>query len=265
MTLSRNDYNIKYLNLSKCNADKGVLETLISSCQGLQKLSLAGLSLRSDAMTSRKHQHLQILHLWDFEGMDLELISNILSCKTLTEISYRNHEIPYNSDSDNVVQYLVENLSSDVEKVSLGGLTCLTDKQLKTLVKRCKKMKELELSGCQLITDDSLNSIVEHSEIVKLDISKTKIGFDNSLLKIQSMPKLKYFNYRVDSRRYPSYEDIENVRKLMPQIKINCGVFGKYIAKPDLSWKPEDGLWDIEVKTKNYGKNPFRVWIWGKN
>ena len=47
----------------------------------------------------------------------------------------------------------------------------------------------------------------------------------------------------------------------MPQIRINCGVFGKYIAKPDRSWKPEDGLWEIEVETKRQ----FRVWIWGKN
>ena len=108
LNLSRNDYNVKYLNLSYCNADEGVLEKLISSCQSLQKLSLAGLSLRSDAMTSRNHQHLKILYLYDFEGMNLELISNILSCKKLTELSYRNHEIPYNSDSDAVVQYLVK-------------------------------------------------------------------------------------------------------------------------------------------------------------
>ena len=267
LTLSRNDYNVKYLNLSYCNADKGVLEKLISSCQGLQKLSLAGLSLRSDAMTSRKHQHLKILHLWDFQGMDLKLISNILSSKTLTEISYRNHEIPYNSDSDIVVQYLVENLSSDVEKVSLGGLTCLTDKQLKTLVKRCKKIKELELWGCRLITDDSLNSIVEHSEIVKLDISKTKIVLiwndqlgrfikpplqeTNPLLKIQSMPKLKHLNCRVDTRGYPSsYEEIENLRKLMPQIIINEGAYGGDLDMADQNEfiKPEDGLWDIFVK-----------------
>merc|ERR1712008_509075 len=113
----------------------------------------------------------------------------------------------------------------------------------------------------------------------KLDISKTKIGLGliwsdqfghfiklpvqetNPLLKIQSMPKLKYFNCRVDTRRYPSYEEIENLRKLMPQIRINQGgVLGKYIANPNPTWKPEDELWDIEVKTKKL----FRVWTWGK-
>ena len=246
LNLSRNDYDVKYLNLSKCYADEGVLEQLISSCQSLQKLSLSSLSLSSDAMKSCNYQYLQTLYLNYFKGLDLELMRNILSSKTLTELSFRNHAIQYNSDW--LVQYLVENVSTDVEKVSLGGLTCLTDKQVKTLVKRCKKIKELELFGSKHITDDSLTSIVQHSDqMVKLDISSTNIGFEqgtNPLLKIQSMSKLKYFNCQHTER---SYEEIENLRKLMPQIIINFGAFGKYIANPNP--KPRDGLWDIVVKT----------------
>ena len=109
-------------------------------------------------------------------------------------------------------------------------------------------------------------------QVFSSSISKTKIGLiwseqlgrfikppvqeTNLILKIRSMPKLKYFNWRD-----PSYEEIENLRKRMPQIRINCGVFGKYIARPDPNFNPEDGLWDIEVKTKKQ----FRVWIWGNN
>ena len=43
--------------------------------------------------------------------------------------------------------------------------------------------------------------------------------------------------------------------------RINFGIFGKYIARPDPTWKPEDELWDIEVKTKKQ----FRVWHWGRD
>ena len=265
LTLSRNDYDVKYLNLTNCYADKGVLEKLISSCQSLQKLSLAHLRLSSNAIKSCNFQHLQTLYLHHFEGLDLEMMSNILSSKTLTELSFRYLDIK----SDQIVQYLVENLSSDVEKVSLGKLTRLTDEQLKTLVERCKKIKELELYGCQLLTDDSLKSIVEHSDqIVKLDISYTKIGLGlswsdevgafvkllvqgaNPFLQIQSMPKLKYFNCK-HNMYDRSYEEIEDLRKLMPQFRINFGVFGKYIANPNLdpNPKPENGLWEIDVKT----------------
>ena len=38
LKLSRNDYDVKYLNISWCKADNGVLEKLISSCPSLQKL-----------------------------------------------------------------------------------------------------------------------------------------------------------------------------------------------------------------------------------
>ena len=50
LKLSRNDYNVKYLDLSHCDADKGVLEKLISSCLSLQKLLLVNLELNSNAI-----------------------------------------------------------------------------------------------------------------------------------------------------------------------------------------------------------------------
>jgi hypothetical protein len=264
LNLSRNDYDVRYLNLSQCHANEGVLEKLISSCKSLQKLSLDRLSLNSHAMDSCKFQQLQTLDLHSFRGLDLELMKNILSFKTLTEVSFRNHPNKYNSDW--LIQYFVENLSSDVEKVSLGGMTSLKDKHVKILVERCKKIKELELCGCRNITDDSLTSIVEHSDqMVKLDISKTNIGFAlswddrfgalvklpvqgrNPFEKVKSMPKLKVFNCQHPGR---SKQDIANLRKSMPQIIINQGVYGGDldIANPNESIKPEDGVWDIFVK-----------------
>jgi len=264
LKLSRKEYDVKYLNLSNCRADEGVLGKLISSCQSLQKLSLARLSLSSDAINSCNYEQIQTLDLNSFRGLDLELMKKILSCKALTEFSFRNHPIQYNSDW--LVQYFVENVSSDVEKVSIGGMTCLNDKHVKILVKRCKKIKELELFGCRNITEDSLTSIVEHSDqMVKLDISRTNIGFalswddrfgalvmlpvqgSNPLLKIKSMPNLKVLNCQHPGR---SSQEIGNLRKSMPQIMINEGVYGGNldIAHPNGSNKPADGLWDIFVK-----------------
>ena len=61
------------------------------------------------------------------------------------------------------------------------------------------------------------------------------------------MPKLKVFNCQHPER---SKQDIENLRKLMPQIIINEGAYGGDldIANQNESIKPEDGLWDIFVK-----------------
>jgi len=248
LKLSRKDYNVKYLNLHHCSADQGVLEKLISSCKSLQKLSLASLELDSNAVFF-PHQELQTLDLNAFKGLDLELMTNILSCEKLTDVSFR-----YNRRlSSDLVQYLMENLSIGVKKVSLGGIYCLTDEHVKILVKRCKKIEELELGGCRNITEDSLTSIVEHSDqMVKLDVSLTNIGLSvqgrNPFLKVKSMPKLKVLNCQHQKR--PSQET-DFLRKVMPHLEINQEVFGGDldIANPNESIKPEDGLWDIFVKS----------------
>ena len=112
-----------------------------------------------------------------------------------------------------------------------------------------------------------LTRIVEHSDqMVKLDISKTNIGFalswddrfgalvmlpvqgSNPLLRIKSMPNLKFLNCQHPGRS--THEEIGNLRKSMPKIIINEGVYGGNldIAHPNESIKPEDGLWDIFVK-----------------
>jgi len=223
------------------------------------------MELNSNAMKNFSHQKLQTLDLSAFRGLNLELMTNILSCRTLTEISFRCIVLP-EDDSNNLVQYLVENLSSDIEKVSLAGMECLTDEQIKTLVTRCKKIKELELFGCRKITEDSLTIIVEQcDQMVKLDVSHTNIGFSrnwndellkfdwlpvqgrNPFLKVKSMPKLKFLNCQ-DTKRTP--QETNNLRKLMPGLTINQHKMGfdLNIANPNKSIETEDGLWDIFVK-----------------
>ena len=184
----------------------------------------------------------------------------------MTEVSFRKHPIQYNSDW--LIQYFVENLSSDIEKVSLGGTTSLKDKHVRVLVERCKKIKELELCGCRNITEDSLTSIVENSDqMVKLDISKTNIGIALSwdqlihgrhpFEKVKSMPKLKVLNCQHPER---SKQDIENLRKSMPQIMINEGDGDLDIANQNESIKPEDGLWDIFVKRIELFPMAYYLW-----
>ena len=172
LELSRNDYDVKYLNLDHCEAEKGVLEKLISSCKSLQKLSLRFLHLNSNAMKNLNKQKLQTLDLTAFKGLDLDLMTTFLSCEKLTDVSFRFHR----HLSDDLVQYLVENLPRNIEKLSLSAIG-LTDEHVKTLVKRCKKITDLELSKCGNITEDSLTSIVEHAkQLVKLNVSDANIG-----------------------------------------------------------------------------------------
>ena len=271
LELSRNDYDVKYLNLDDCIADQGVLEKLISSCKSLEKLSLCFLNLNSNVMESLNNQKLQTLDLTLFKGLNLELMTDILRCEKLTDVSFRlNRHL-----SNDLVQYLVENLPSNIEKLSLSAIG-LTDEHVKTLVKRCKKITDLELSKCRNITEDSLTSIVEHAkQLVKLNVSDANIGISlvqgrNSYLKVKSMPNLKVLLCTQESQyngpRHTSQET-ENLRKLMPHLEINkkddnCLYYRTpclNIALPN-NWNRQshdDGLWDIYVKTIELFPNRF--------
>ena len=271
LNLSRNDYNVKYLNLQHCTADQGVLEKLISSCKSLQKLSLCFLDLNSNAIKSLNNQKLQTLDLSAFKGLNLELMTNVLGCEKLTDVSFRfNRHL-----SNDLVQYLVENLPSNIEKLSLSAIG-LTDEHVKTLVKRCKKITDLELSKCRNITEDSLISIVEHAkQLVKLNVSDANIGITivqgrNPYLKVKSMPKLKVLLCTQENQYngpHVTPQETENLRKLMPHLEINkehnnCLYYRSpclNIAIPN-NWyhqSHDNGLWDIYVKTIELFPNRF--------
>jgi len=274
LELSRNDYDVKYLNLDCCIAEKDVLEKLICSCKSLQKLSLCFLNLNSNAMKSLNKQKLQTLDLTAFKGLGLDLMTNFLSCEKLTDVSFGfNHYL-----SNDLLQYLVENLPSNIEKLSLSAIG-LTDEHVKTLVKRCKKITDLELSECRNITEDSLTSIVEHAkQLVKLNVSDANIGISlvqgrSPYLKVKSMPKLKVLlctqesKYNGPRHNCHTSQETENLRKLMPHLEINkkddnC----LYYRTPCLSiagsnnWyrqSHDNGLWDIYVKTIELFPNRF--------
>ena len=129
-----------------------------------------------------------------------------------------------------MVQYLVENLPSNIEKLCLSAINGLTDEHIKTLVKRCKKITELELSKCRNITEDSLTTIVEDAkQLVKLNVSDANIGIAivhgrNPYLKVKSMPKLKVLlctqENQYNGPRHTPQETV-NLRKLMPHLEIN--------------------------------------------
>ena len=174
----------------------------------------------------------------------------------MTEVIFRCNYLS-DDDSDNLFQYLVENLSSDIKKVSFSGVHSLTDEHVKILVKRCKKITAIEIGGCPNITEDSLTSIVEHSkQMVELDVSGRNLGLlsvQRIFLKVKLLPNLKVLNCQHEKR---SSKETENLRKLMPHLEINLDQFGGDlgIASPGYPWRPwrhsaSNGIWDVVVKT----------------
>ena len=255
--------SVKYLNLSQTIADALELETLISSCRNVEKISLASLSLDPE-QTHFRFLELQVLDLGAFCGMNKRFMRRLLYSEKLTEISLRctrNSSNTLMAHKSEVIKYLVEHLSEDVEKVSLSGIHCLTDEHIETLVSRCKKIKELELSGCRSITGNSLTSIAKHLEqLVKLDVSMAGIHGPPQQLPLlglefffdfQSKASLKVLNCQHPNR---SPLEIEYLQQLMPQVVINFDAFGGDlgIANPNKQLSSQDGT---QIQTFSSNEN----------
>lgn len=222
-----NDYfnlpsNLKSLDLSSCKATVDILEELLLSCHSLTKLSLNGINWKNIHPIIQSGQSLQILNLTG-ANLNLESIQQITkNCVELNEVNFSGTNLCENS-----INYLVKNLTSKVVKISLDGI--VGDEHVKILVSRCKKLKALVLGYPflnNIITDDSITSIVEHLKptLEELDVSFCNISGDK-ILELRSMPKLRVLNFLYLPENPEDiqmrFHEVKNLKKQLPNIIFN--------------------------------------------
>ena len=129
-----------------------MIEEIMNSCNQLQKLSLAGLQVSSQYLEPSillNDQTLTVLDLNGCKGLSLEMIITIVfNCLELTEVNVDNTKL-----DPETITYLCNNLTEKIEKLSLFRLK-VTDANVKSLVKNCKKITELDL-GSTTVTETS--------------------------------------------------------------------------------------------------------------
>jgi Leucine-rich repeat (LRR) protein len=121
---------------------------------------------------------------------------------------------------------------------------------VKTLVQKCNKITELELSFTQM-TNKSMVSIVRNlSSLEKLDVSYTKIDYP-TILQLKSIPTLKVLRC-FGCRKKRNAEKIKNLKLQLPHISINEEYL--HIATPSKEVDDEidlDWFWEIRSKTQD--------------
>jgi hypothetical protein len=139
---------------------------------------------------------LTVLDLSNCSGFDVwanefeDIITNFVE---LTEANFSNTSL-----SAQNISFLCNHLTIKIEKLSLGNLNLdITDDNIKSLVSRCKKIKELDLHRT-IISCHGIQSIIENlsNTLTKLTLA----GFDQdwwgSIFRhckgLQSMPKLSH-------------------------------------------------------------------------
>ena len=139
----------------------------------------------------------------------------VKNCIRLKEVDFSGCRL-----SENCMKLLVNNLSPNVEKVSLGAYGTYTeDMHIDALVSRCNKITSLNLAFRVALTDISLTSIMKNLKFTleELDIGRCENITYTKLLEMRSMPKLKVLNY---CKKWNPY-NYEELKKNLPQLNNN--------------------------------------------
>ena len=140
---------------------------------------------------------------WKQHPFDLESMMIITSnCVNLKEVNFAKAQI-----SESAVNYLVENLTPNLEKLSLLCQSQITDKHVWALVNRCNKLCTLVLRNT-CTTDASVTDIVEklESTLEELDIHRFCYGYHvkpDKLFGLRKLPKFKVLNFSSEYKIVP--------------------------------------------------------------
>ena len=227
--------------------DFDVLEQLIWSCCSLQQLEMQGLCITPKMVASicKNGKTLQALNLRDsfvyestypYDTSYTVLKSNIQAiikcCQELKELdlNYVNATNIANENvglSDEDLEYLAENISSNVEKLNLINQD-VQDENVKIMLSRCNKIKALTLEAL-FIFEDSLTTIGQH---LNLTLEELTLGYRhcgeqkfNNFLELKSMPRLKILNIY---NKTVLDGEIQNLRQHLPHLMIRTFYEGCY-------------------------------------
>ena len=253
-------WKLKYLELSQSGDIDWAVEIpegVLQNCHFLQKLAIDSVMLNSEDVESIC-QNGETLRILSFHGCSIdwrnktELIQKLFTkCPKLTELNLqKSFGDSFYFDSsildDPHLCAVVDNLTSNILKLHLGFQKCVKDKHVNTLVRRCKKITELDLKSTS-ITNDSVKSIIEHlNYLEKLDVSNTNVDF-SMLLQLKSIPTLKVLRFGWYKKEDP--EEIKNLKLRLPHVRINEEYL--HIACPTKSVNGSfdlDCVWEIRVE-----------------
>ena len=123
----------------------------------------------------------------------------------------------------------------------------VTDENVKDLVERCKKLSSLTLGSPKYkrglnVCDIIITTIIENLKLTLEELNVLQFGNISyeKLLELKSMPKLRVLNYWETSN-----EELENLRRYLPHLKICQRRVCVALPKPDISSKSK--IWEIST------------------
>ena len=240
----KNPSQLRYLDLSGTRSSQRILKGILDSCYSLEKLSLSHCYLNRNYINSVCHQNgqtLKVLDLQGCKGLIPEFIQDIVKfCVELREFNFAKTSMKEES-----FNFIMNNITTKIEKIRLGFLTFVKDKHIKTLVTRCNKISALSLSaGYDTLTKDTFTNIIEnlHDTLEELDIccheATEEFVKEDNYLELSKLQKLKRFHCYITPAR------VETLKLHLPNLDID-NAHGQIIAR---NWPQQLGIWEIQEK-----------------
>ena len=147
-------------------------------------------------------------------------------------------------------------------------MTNVNNDHIGSLLQRCCEIKKLDLKHTG-ITNEIVEKIVFHlgATLEELNVSHTEIN-QLHLSHLAQMPKLRILNCYSNSK-FEIEEEVVILKNQFPKLIINENSI--HIASPYETFEPEDGIWDMKVKSQQdqfddpvYRKFPYKRRICNK-
>ena len=190
---------------------------MLDSCHSLEYLKLEFFpfsSKRIENLCFKNHLTLQKLDFSSCYGLNLESVKLIVdNCVEIKDL-----RLPDSQLSENSLHYLVNNLTTKIEMLSLKVQINLNDAHILDLVERCKNLSVLDLESTS-INDNSIMGIINNLKLTLEELCVANcINVSYSVLK-----KL----LKMDQLRVLECDEVhcEKLRKQTSNLEINEDIF----------------------------------------
>ncbi|XP_052102634.1 S-phase kinase-associated protein 2-like [Mytilus californianus] len=151
---------VQYLDLSMASITTPILQELLSVCTHLKKLSLEHCPLNDEICRYiAENKNLEVINMSMCQGITVNGLMPI--CNNCTRLESLN--VAWTGIHRHSVVYLSLCLPQSIEKLNISGCReNITDEEILQLVKRCYRLRELDLSDSTVITCNSIRYLTQH-------------------------------------------------------------------------------------------------------
>ncbi|XP_028318955.1 S-phase kinase-associated protein 2 [Gouania willdenowi] len=214
------------MDLSSSIIPPSALQSIVSRCRRLQRLSLEGLTLSDAILESLAlNSNLQQVNLSGCSGFSASALSDMLRrCSSVEQLN-----VSWCDFSREHVEAVVANVSSAVTQLNLSGYReSLTLNEVTILVERCPRIQTLDLSDSTLLTAESFSVLEELKFLHHLSLSRC---YNIHLAALTDLGRTLPALVLLDVFGLLQDTQLQSLKKEMTHVSINARPFSS-IARP---------------------------------